>query len=688
MSWSLLFFNTRMIETIKKLSLGVILIAVAGGILLNADRGSRRRGAQKEPSKSLRIALVQHASIPALDEGVEGVLKALADRGYSDGGKILVKHYNSEADIGTANSIAREVTGGGNDLIISISTVSLQTVANANRNGSRTQHVFGIVTDPYAAGVGIDPTNHALHPPYMTGYGSMQPVESIFKMARAMRPELKTVGLVWNAAEANSLAQTKVARKVCSELGITLLEANAENSSSALEALNSLISRGVEAVWLSGDITVSLAAEPIINTCKKAGIPTFSSIPPKVSKGALFDLGANYPEIGIAVGNLAADILDGKNPGDVPVENLIPKVFYFNDTVLSSLKQKWVIPDDLRKQANGWITATETNLPSHPPAASPLLKPVPGHQYKIGLAYFAPEAACESCIKGIIDGLRDLGFEEGNNIEVRRSNAQSEIANIPLLLQNFESSDVDLILPISTSVISAACGMVRKKPVVFTYCSDPVAAGAGKSFTDHLPNVTGIGSFPPVAEMVEFIRKVMPRATTIGTIYNASEANSVKVIEVARGLFAKAGIKLDEITVSSSADVLQAAQALAGRHVDALYIEGDNTVLQGFEAVVKAARDAHIPIFVDDPEVAKRGAVACVGLGYYKPGYAAAKPLARVLLGESPAKIPMENVAEKVLWLNLPEAEKIGITFPKEILDEAAAGSQHPQENTIAPAKE
>ena len=218
--------------------------------------------------------------------------------------------------------------------------------------------------------------------------------------------------------------------------------------------------------------------------------------------------------------------------------------------------------------------------------------------------------------------------------------------------------------------------MTKKKPVVFTYCSDPVAAGAGKSFTDHLPNVTGIGSFPPVAEMVEFIHKVMPKTTTIGTIYNASEANSVKVIEVARGLFAKAGIKLDEISVSTSADVLQAAQALAGRRVDALYIQGDNTVLQGFEAVVKAARDAHIPIFVDDPDVAKRGAVACVGLGYYKPGYAAARPLARVLLGESPSKIPMENVAEKVVWLNLAEAEKIGITFPKEILDEAAAGSQ------------
>lgn len=358
-----------MIETIKKLALGVILIAVAGGILLNADKSSLRRGEKKEPRQTLRVAFVQHASIPALDEGAEGVIKSLADRGYSDGGKITIKHYNSEADIGTANSIAKEVTGSGNDLIISISTVSLQTVANANRNGNHTLHVFGIVTDPYAAGVGIDPTNHALHPPYMTGYGSMQPVESVFKMARTMRPELKTVGLVWNAAEANSLAQTKVARKVCSDLGITLLEANAENSSAALEALNSLISRGIEAVWLSGDITVSLASESIINTCKKVGIPTFSSIPPKVSKGALFDLGANYPEIGMAVGKLAADVLDGKSPADIPVENLIPKVFYFNDTVLPSLKQKWVIPDDLRKHADGWITATETNLPPHLPPA-------------------------------------------------------------------------------------------------------------------------------------------------------------------------------------------------------------------------------------------------------------------------------------------------------------------------------
>ena len=109
------------------------------------------------------------------------------------------------------------------------------------------------------------------------------------------------------------------------------------------------------------------------------------------------------------------------------------------------------------------------------------------------------------------------------------------------MLQNFDGSDVDVILPMSTPVISGACGLVKRKPVVFTYCSDPIAAGAGKSFTNHLPFVTGIGSFPPVQDMVDVIRKTLPGAKSVGTIYNASEANSVKVISVARDVFARPG---------------------------------------------------------------------------------------------------------------------------------------------------
>jgi ABC-type uncharacterized transport system substrate-binding protein len=667
-----------MFETVKRLALGAVLIALAAGVLLYTDRGSRHRfrkssSAASSNAKVFRVALVQYASLQVFDEGAQGLLASLAERDYVDGERLQIRRFNAEGDIGTANAIAREVTSGGFDLILSLSTVSLQTVFNANKVGARTPHVFGLVTDPYSAGVGIEATNHLIHPPYMAGAGSMQPVEQIFRRARLLRPSLKSVGLVWNAAEANSLAQTKIARQVCAAMNLSLIEANAENSSAVLESANSVIARGAECIWMSGDVTVSLATDQIIAACRRARIPAFSALPPSVTRGTLFDLGSNYVEIGRRIGDIAADVLDGKNPADMPIDNFVPIIFLYNETVLNGLGGQWTIPDSLRREAAGSITATSTNLPVLSVSTTKALrKPQPGRVYKIGLAYFAPEPGADVCIKGIFDGLRERGFEQGKNLEVRRSHAQAEIANIPSMLQNLDSSDVDLILPMSTPVISGACGLIKHKPVVFTYCSDPIAAGTGKSFTDHLPFVTGIGSFPPVQDMVDVIRKTLPGAKSVGTIYNASEANSVKVITVARDLFARSGLKLEEVTVASSAEVLQAGQALVGRHVDAIYIQGDNTVIQGFDAVVKTAHDARLPLFVDDPDSARRGAIACVGLGYYRPGYDAAKPVARVLLGESPAGIPMENVSEKAVWLDLPQAARLGLKFPEDVLKAAA----------------
>jgi ABC-type uncharacterized transport system substrate-binding protein len=673
-----------MFEIIRRLALGAALIALAAGVLLYTDRGSRNRArksfsAQAPAGKVWRVALVQHASLSVLEQGAEGLLGALAERGYTQGGRLQIRRFNAEGDMGTANAIAKEVTGGDFDLLLTISTVSLQTVHNANRLGARTPHVFGLVTDPYSAGVGIEATNHLIHPPYLAGAGSLQPIENILRTAWAMRPELKSVGLVWNAAEANSLVQTKIARRVCAELGLNLIEANAENTAGVVESANSVIARGAECMFLTGDVTVGLATDQVLDVCRRAGIPAFSALPPTVSRGSLFDMGANYVEIGRHMGEIAADVLEGNDPMKMPIDNFVPVVFLYNEAILPSLRDRWTIPETVKREATGWITATSTNLPALTAAAKkagPKLEP--GRTYKIGLAYFAPDPAADSCIKGIFDGLREYGFQEGKNLEVRRAHAQAEIPNISAMLQNFDSSDVDLILPMSTPVISGACGLVKQKPVVFTFCSDPIAAGAGKSFTNHLPFVTGIGSFPPVQDMVEVIRKTLPAAKSVGTIYNASEANSVKVISVARDLFARAGFKLEEVTVASPSEVLQAAQALAGRSVDALYIQGDNTVVQGFDAVVKATRDAKLPLFVDDPDTAKRGALACVGLGYYRPGLDLGRFLARVLTGESPAGIPIENISEKIIWLDLPQADRLGIKFPAEIIKETEPKAAQP----------
>lgn len=689
-----------MLKTLKRLSLGLLLILAAGATLLYSDRAARHRGQNRAATattgpKTHRVALVQHASQAVLEDGVQGILEALARRGYAEGGSLSLRRYNAEGDITVANSIAKDVVGGGHDLIVTVSTASLQTVANANRTGRHTPHVFGLVSDPYGAGVGIQRTNHSDHPPYMTGYGTMQPVAGAFRLARQIRPGLRSVGLVWNPTESNSEAQTRIARAVCQELGITLVEANAENSSGVAEAAASVVARNVEALWISGDVTTLVATDAVIAAARRGRIPVFSSIPPNISKGTLFDLGANYREVGRAVGELAADVLDGKPTASIPVENLVPEMIALNTLAPAGLKDAWQFPEDLVRRADLVLDATgiharaagggASNTPS---ADAPIKGPhaPAGRSFKVGLAYFAPEPGAEICMQGIFDGLRELGFEEGRNLSVRRTHAQAEISNIPALLQDLDSSDVDVILAMTTPVISAACSLVRHKPVVFTYCSDPVAAGVGKDFTNHLAHVTGIGSFPPVDDMVQIIVGTIPGIRSVGTVYNAAEANSRKVVEVARGVFTRAGVRLEEATVSGSSDVATAASALVARGVQAIYAQGDNTVAQAFDVLAKVAGDARLPLFNDDPAFTARGAVACVGLGGYESGRAVAAPLARVLLGESPAGIPLENVSRKALILNEALAARLGLRFPESFRAEAASQAPGKKPGRKAPA--
>src|SRR5262245_34180680 len=184
----------------------------------------------------------------------------------------------------------------------------------------------------------------------------------------------------------------------------------------------------------------------------------------------------------------------------------------------------------------------------------------PAMEYTIGLVYFAPEEGADMCMKGLFDGLKEQGIEERANLELRRAHAQAEIANIPLLIQNYDSSDVDVIVAMTTPVLSAAAAVARSKPVVSTYVYDPIAAGAGKSRTDHLPNVTGVYSFPPVQDTVDMIQRLVPGVRSVGTLYNGSEANSVRVVGVARGIFAQRRIQLQEIAITGTSEIFQAAQ--------------------------------------------------------------------------------------------------------------------------------
>lgn len=643
---------------LKRLSLGLGLIAMVSSLLLYSDWNRRVPTDQDIP----RLALIQHASQAVLDEGVQGMIQGLIEMGFKDGDNLTIQHFNAENDMPTANAIAAEVTHGGFDLLMTASTLSLQTVAQANKRG-KTNHVFALVSDPFGAGVGISRDDPFHHPKHLVGYGTMQPVEKAFRIAQQLLPTLSSVGVAWNPAESNSEANTILARQISQELGLTLVEAATENSSGVFEAASSLVSQGVQAIWVGGDLTVIVAFDALQRAADHGKIPVFTNIPPLSKRGALFDLGANYHEVGREAGILAGQVLQGTDPATIPVTNVIPEKFVLNLHALEGLRDPWKIPQDIRNMADMIITPTGTQE-----FKTRVLTPPPGRTFTIGVVYYGPDPVVESGLQGFKDGLNALGFIEGKNLEIRSVHAQGDMVNIPTIIQSFLSDDVDMIVPLTTPCLTAVAGMVKHTPVVFSVVYDPIAAGAGTSRTDHLPNITGVGSFPPVRKTLELIQQLVPGVKTVGTLYNSSEANSRKVISVAREMFQQEGVMLEEVTITNSNEVFQAAQAVASRDIDALWITGDNTAFQAFEGIVKVSDDFSLPLIINDPEFTKRGALACQGLGFYKPAYESATLAARILLGENPRDIPFQEVKDQKLCLNFEVAKKRGIDFPPELI--------------------
>jgi putative ABC transport system substrate-binding protein len=330
----------------RPFALPLVLIALGSALLLAMDGPDSRSG-----SRLPRVAIVQHAAQASIDQGVRGIVAGLAQAGFEDGRTVQLSFFNAQGDLPTANDIARRVTDGSADLIITSSTLSLQSVGTVNRT-KQVPHVFGIVAGAAFAGLGISETDPMDHPPHLTGYTSLVPVIEALKLAREMNPAMRRIGLVWHSSEVSSALYTRSAREACKALGIELLEANAENTTEVGPAAQSLVSRGIDALLMTADVTVLMAADTVIKAARQGRIPVISVVPPTFRKGALFDLGNDYETLGREVGLLAAKVLAGTSPAALPVLNRVPMSLSINRMALDGLKDDWTIPETVSQRAD------------------------------------------------------------------------------------------------------------------------------------------------------------------------------------------------------------------------------------------------------------------------------------------------------------------------------------------------
>ncbi len=289
----------------------------------------------------------------------------------------------------------------------------------------------------------------------------------------------------------------------------------------------------------------------------------------------------------------------------------------------------------------------------------------------VGIFQFGPDPAIDAARRGVIQAFEDAGYTDGENINLRYTDAQSDWGNINVILQKYVSDKVDLIIPLTTPCLVAAINGAREIPVVFTAVYDPYRAGAGTDSLHHLPNVTGVGSYPPVIQTIDFIKEVLPQVKRIGSIWNSSEANSASAMEKARNRCGELGVELVERTVTNTSEIYEAALSVAQKRVDAFFVTGDNTVLASFDALVKVTEEHSIPLFINDPDILARGATVAYGFDFYEAGYAGGKLAVRVLRGEDPATIPIQEVMVPRMSFNRKRIEALGLKFPKHVWDRA-----------------
>ena len=293
---------------IQRLSLGFVLIALSSAVLLISDWGQRKEALPGSPGWRLcstpRNLFWTTASAACSTRSRPKVSSTAATSRFNAS---MRKTTSPPRTLSPS-----QVTTGEYDMVITASTLSMQTVANANKAG-RTIACFRRSSRPIQRRNRDQPReSRSDHPKHLVGLGSMIPVDKAFQMARAMFPGLKSVGLAWNSAESNSEAFTRVGRQVCKEMGIELMEANVDSSSAVLEAASSLVARGAQALWVSGDVTVLVALESAVAAARKGRIPVFTITPPGVQRGSLFDSGVNFYEVGEQTGAVGCKHSQGR----------------------------------------------------------------------------------------------------------------------------------------------------------------------------------------------------------------------------------------------------------------------------------------------------------------------------------------------------------------------------------------
>ena len=285
--------------------------------------------------------------------------------------------------------------------------------------------------------------------------------------------------------------------------------------------------------------------------------------------------------------------------------------------------------------------------------------------FRIGISQFITHQSLDTTREGFVDELAKQGYVEGKNIEIDLQNAQGEQRNLKTISQQLaESSDV--VLAIATPSAQSLANTTQTTPVIFSAVTDPVSAKLVESREHPGGNVTGTSdqSSDAISTQINLIKKVLPKAKTIGILYTQSEPNSVVQKDEAKRILEEKGFTVVEKTILDSNNVKAAAESLMAE-VDMVFVPTDNIISSTMETVKQVSIKHKVPVFGGSTEMIAVGGLYNYGTNYEELGRQTARMLIRVLKGEKPENIAVELPEKLELHTNQEMADALGIDISK-----------------------
>ena len=311
----------------------------------------------------------------------------------------------------------------------------------------------------------------------------------------------------------------------------------------------------------------------------------------------------------------------------------------------------------------GLIVAFAVGLLSTPAGAQP-----PAKVARVGYLSVSPPAT--PFWETFAQGLRELGYVEGQNLVIERRHAGGNSELFPELAAKLVRLGVDVIVAVGTPATRAARDATAAIPIVMVGVGEPVESGLVSGLARPGGNVTGLGGFGPEleAKRLEVLKEALPKISRVAALFTPApgvHTPHLKETEVAARAL---GVKLQPIAVRGSNDFARVFAEMTRAGTEAFLAFRDPLIIGQRRQLVELAVKSRMPAMYPFKEIVSAGGLIFYGEDLVQACRRATAFVDKILKGAKPADLPVEQPTKFELVINLKTARALGLTIPQSVL--------------------